>query len=96
MTSHQAQGRRHITAHAAPSWRACFFTPDELHQVVVDARAVWQEEAAAGAQRVEEEELLLRAHIAVVTLLGLLDAVLVLLQLLLVCTGVAEVEGVQG
>ncbi len=37
----------------------------------------------------EEEELLLRAHIAVVALLGLLDAVLVLLQLLLVCTALA-------
>jgi hypothetical protein len=50
---------------------------------------VWQEEAAARAQLVEEEELLLRAHIAVVALLGLLDAVLVLLQLLLVCTALA-------
>lgn len=39
-----------------------------------------QEEAAAGAELVEEEELLVRPHDAVVALLRLLDAVLVLLQ----------------
>ena len=33
--------------------------PDELHELVVDAGAVWQEEAAAGAELVEEEEILL-------------------------------------
>lgn len=46
----------------------------QLHERVVHAAARGQEEAGAGRQRVEEEQLLLHAHGAVVALLRLLDA----------------------
>ena len=52
--------------------------PDELHKRVVDAGAVGLEEAGAGRELVEEEELLLSAHQPVVPLLRLLYPRLVL------------------
>jgi hypothetical protein len=44
---------------------------DEVHEGVVDACAVGHEEARAWGERVEEEEVLLHAQVAVVTLLCL-------------------------
>ncbi len=55
-----------------------------LDEGVVDAGAVGHEEAGAGGELMEHEELHLRAHFAVVALLGLLHAVLVVRHLLLV------------
>ena len=60
---------------------------DELHQHVVDVGASREEEAAAGTQLVEEEELLFPPQLAVVSLGGLLLEHLPLLQLLLVREG---------
>ena len=58
-----------------------------IHKGVVDGGAVRQEEAGAGRQLVEHKELHLGAHVAVVTLLGLLQPLQVLCQLLLVREG---------
>ena len=55
-----------------------------LDEGVVNAGAVGHEEAGAGGELVEHEELHLRAHFAVVALLGLLHAVLVVRHLFLV------------
>mmetsp|Transcript_6588 Transcript_6588/g.15853 ORF Transcript_6588/g.15853 Transcript_6588/m.15853 type:complete len:566 (+) Transcript_6588:515-2212(+) len=60
---------------------------DQRHEAVVDAGAVGLEEARAGGQRVEEEEVVLLPEEAVVALLCLGDAVLVVLQLLVVREG---------
>mmetsp|Transcript_9657 Transcript_9657/g.17055 ORF Transcript_9657/g.17055 Transcript_9657/m.17055 type:complete len:222 (+) Transcript_9657:1464-2129(+) len=60
---------------------------DVIHKCVVDASAMRQKKARARGKRVEEEELLLHTHIAMVALLGLLHAMLVLLELLLVWEG---------
>ncbi len=62
-------------------------TVSHLNKVVVDSRSIGQEEAAAGRETVEEEELLLSAQEAVIPLLGLLHAVLVVLHALLVWKG---------
>lgn len=61
--------------------------PDKGHQGVVDPGTVGEEEAAAGAQLVEEEELLVPAHQAVVPLLGLLTPLDPLRQLLVLAEG---------
>mmetsp|Transcript_5067 Transcript_5067/g.9371 ORF Transcript_5067/g.9371 Transcript_5067/m.9371 type:complete len:558 (-) Transcript_5067:471-2144(-) len=53
---------------------------DELDEAVVDTGSVGEEEAAAGGEMVEEKELMLDTQVAVVALLGFLDAVLVLFQ----------------
>ena len=58
-----------------------------LDQTVVHTGSIWQEEAAAGRERVEEEELLLGAQEAVIPLLGLLHAVLVVFHAVLVREG---------
>jgi hypothetical protein len=68
---------------------------DVVHELVVDARAVRHEEAGAGGELVEEEELLLGAEDAVVALLGLLDHEEVGLHLLRVREGDA-VDALQG
>jgi len=60
------------------------FAPHEADETVVHARAVWEEEATAGAQVVEEEQLLLQAHPPVVTLLRKLHQLKVLFHLFLV------------
>mmetsp|Transcript_24388 Transcript_24388/g.77255 ORF Transcript_24388/g.77255 Transcript_24388/m.77255 type:complete len:453 (-) Transcript_24388:95-1453(-) len=60
---------------------------DHIHQLVVDARAVRQEEARAGRDLVEEEELLLQAEPAVVAFRCLLLKSLPCPQLLLVWEG---------
>lgn len=53
--------------------------PHKLHELAADVRATGQEEAAAGAKLVEEEEVLLRANFTVVALGGLLQQVFVFL-----------------
>ena len=55
-----------------------------LHEGVVDASAVWQEEAASRRELVKEEELLLGALRPMVSLLGFLHTVLVVCHELLV------------
>jgi hypothetical protein len=51
---------------------------------VVYARPLGEEETGARGELVEEEEVVLHAEDAVVALLGLLDAVLIVLHLLVV------------
>lgn len=44
----------------------------QLNECVVDASTMWQEETAAWAQVMEEEELLLHTNITMIALFGLL------------------------
>mmetsp|Transcript_4469 Transcript_4469/g.13226 ORF Transcript_4469/g.13226 Transcript_4469/m.13226 type:complete len:772 (-) Transcript_4469:14-2329(-) len=67
----------------------------KVQELVVDPGSVRLEEARSGGDRVEEEQILLRADHAVVTLLGLLNPMDVLLQELLVREG-HSVHSVQG
>ena len=58
-----------------------------LHEGIVDASAVWQEETAPRGQLVEEEQFLLGPLCAVVPLLGFFHAMLVVCHELLVWEG---------
>lgn len=58
--------------------------PHKLSKRVVDARAMWKEEAASWAELVEEEQLLFSADLAVIPLGGFGQHCLVFRQLLLV------------
>ena len=73
-----AVGEQALDISASPRGLSCVVP--HLNKSVVDARAVRHEEAGAGGHAVEEEELLLRADVAVVPLLGLLHSVLVVLH----------------
>lgn len=66
------------------------------HQLVVDARAVREEEAGARGEGVEEEELLLAAHAPVVLLAGLLLEGVPLLGSLVVWWFVGSVRSMDG
>ena len=61
--------------------------PDEGNEGVVDPGTAWEEEAAARAELVEEEELLVPAYEAVIALLGLLAPLLPLGEALVVVEG---------
>lgn len=74
----------HVGGHDLGESSLAIFCLEEVHQGVINARAVGQEEGGTRRSFIEEEELLLLTNLAVIPLLSLSKEVLVLFKLLLV------------
>ena len=74
----------HVGGHNLLETTLLVLSTDERDESVVDAGSVGEEEARSGGDLVEEPQLLVLSDLSVVSLLGLLEPLHVLLQLLVV------------
>lgn len=77
-------GLVHVGSHNLVETTGSVFALDQVHEGVVNAYTVWQEEGGTGGGFVEEEKLLVLADLSVIAFGSLSKEVLVLLKLLLV------------